>query len=62
MVAINQDVTPPLSPFNPLHYDEDGVMIGHDVVPMEEPSDGVFWCQVCGGHPDDPIHQPGYKS
>lgn len=24
------------------------------------PSEGVFWCSVCGGHPDDPIHQPGY--
>ncbi len=37
-------------------------MIGHEVVPMDQPSEGVFWCRVCGGHPTDPIHQPGYES
>lgn len=50
----------PLPPLNPLHYNEERVMIGHQVVPMDQPLDGVFWCDVCGGHPDDPIHTPGY--
>lgn len=52
--------TTPLPPLNPLHYNEDREMIGHEVVPMDQPAEGVFWCNVCGGHPDDPIHQPGY--
>ena len=52
-------VTPPLPPLNPLHYDDEGVMIGHRLVPMRAPMDGVFWCSLCGGHPDDPIHQAG---
>jgi len=51
----------PLEPLNPLHFNEDRVMIGHAVVPMDQPSEGVFWCRVCGGHPDDPIHQPNYE-
>lgn len=51
----------PLAPLNPLHYNEDRVMIGHEVVPMEPPLENVYWCSVCGGHPDDPIHQPGYE-
>lgn len=51
----------PLEPLNQLHYNEDRVMIGHQVVPMDGPAEGVFWCSVCGGHPDDPIHQPGYE-
>ena len=46
-----------LPPLNPLHYNEDREMIGHQVVPMDTPSDGVFWCRVCGGHPTDPVHQ-----
>lgn len=50
-----------LPALNPLHYNEDRVMIGHEVVPMDRPDDGVFWCSVCGGHPDDPIHQSGYE-
>ena len=50
--------TPP--PLNPLHYNEDRVMIGHQVVPMELPAEGVFWCSVCGGHPEDPVHQPDF--
>jgi len=50
-----------LTQLDPLHYDENGVMIGHQLVPMEFPSDQVFWCRICGGHPDDPIHQPGYQ-
>ena len=50
----------PLPPLNPLQYNEDREMIGHQLVPMDEPSEGVFWCCVCGGHPDDPIHNPGY--
>ena len=45
---------------DPMHYNEDREMIGHQVVPMAQPSEGVFWCRVCGGHPDDPIHQPGW--
>lgn len=49
-----------LAPLDPRHYNEDRVMIGHQVVPMDQPSGGVYWCRVCGGHPDDPIHQPGY--
>ena len=53
-------VAPPLPPLNSLHYDDERVMVGHQLVPMEAPSDGVFWCSVCGGHPDDPIHQAGY--
>jgi hypothetical protein len=52
-------VTPSL-PLNPLHYNEDRVMIGHQVVPMERPAEGVFWCSVCGGHPEDPVHQPNF--
>ena len=52
-------IEPPLPPLNPLHYDDEGVMIGHRLVPMRAPMDGVFWCSVCGGHPDDPIHQAG---
>ena len=47
---------------NPLHYDDEGVMTGHRLVPMRAPMDGVFWCSVCGGHPDDPIHQAGYSA
>jgi hypothetical protein len=35
-------------------------MIGHQVVPMERPAEGVFWCSVCGGHPEDPVHQPNF--
>lgn len=50
----------PLPPLNPLHYNEEREMIGHQVIPMDQPSEGVFWCRVCGGHPDDPIHKPGY--
>jgi hypothetical protein len=50
-----------LPPLNPQHYNEDRVMIGHEVVPMDRPAGGVFWCSVCGGHPTDPIHQPGYE-
>lgn len=50
-----------LEPLNPLHYNEDRVMIGHELVPMDRQLDGVFWCDVCGGHPDDPIHKPGYE-
>jgi hypothetical protein len=50
-----------LPPLNPAHYNEDREMIGHEVVPMKIASEGVFWCSVCGGHPDDPIHQPGYE-
>lgn len=46
---------------NPAHYNADGVMIQHELVPRDEPFEGVFWCKVCGGHPDDPIHQPGYS-
>lgn len=49
-----------LPSLNRLHYNEDRVMIGHEVVPMDKPAEGVFWCSVCGGHPDDPVHQPGY--
>lgn len=49
-----------LPPLDPRYYNEDREMIGHDVVPMDRPSEGVFWCQICGGHPTDPIHQPGY--
>jgi hypothetical protein len=56
----NIDLVTPLEPLNPLHYDEDRVMIGHPVDPMEQSSDGVFWCRVCGGHPEDPIHQSGF--
>jgi hypothetical protein len=52
-------VTPP-QPLNPLHYNEDRVMIGHQVVPMERPAEGVFWCSVCGGHPEDPVNQPNF--
>lgn len=51
----------PLPPLNPLHYNEDRVMIGHQVVPMDRPADGVYWCSVCGGHPADPVHQPDYE-
>lgn len=51
----------PFPPLNPLHYNEEREMIGHQVVPMAESSEGVLWCQVCGGHPTDPIHQPGWK-
>lgn len=50
-----------LPSLDPRHYDEDRAMIGHEVVPMDQPSEGVFWCRVCGGHPTDPIHQPGYE-
>lgn len=49
-----------LPPLSPLHYNEEREMIGHQLVPMHQGLDGVFWCEVCGGHPDDPIHQPGY--
>ena len=45
---------------SPLHYDEDGVIIGHELVPMDHPSEGVFWCRVCRGHPSDPGQQPGW--
>lgn len=45
---------------NPLHYDEDGVMIAHEVVPMARQMEGVFWCEVCGGHPEDPVHQKNW--
>lgn len=37
-------------------------MIGHTVNPMDRDEDGVYWCKECGGHPDDPIHQPGYET
>lgn len=51
-----------MSNLNPLHYDSDGVMIGHKLVPKDSADDdGVTWCNVCGGHPSDPIHQPGYE-
>lgn len=50
-----------LPSLDPRHYDEDREMIGHEVVPMDQPSEGVFWCRVCGGHPTDPIHQAGYE-
>ncbi len=61
MVAIKgSDSACPLPPLNPLHYNEERVMIGHKVVPMDHLSEGVFWCRVCGGHPEDPIHNPGY--
>ncbi len=46
---------------DPLYYNEDREMISHKLVPMDQPSEGVFWCRVCGGHPTDPIHQPGYE-
>ncbi|WP_166742048.1 hypothetical protein [Burkholderia cepacia] len=46
---------------DPRHYNEDREMIGHEVVPMDQSSEGVFWCRVCGGHPNDPVHQPGYQ-
>jgi hypothetical protein len=47
-----------LEPLNPLYYNSEREMIGHDLVPMDLPSDGVYWCRVCGGHPSDPVHQP----
>lgn len=50
-----------LPPLNPLHYNEERVMIGHTVVPMKRSMDGVYWCEVCGGHPEDPVHQAGYE-
>ncbi len=50
-----------LPSLDPRHYDEGREMIGHEVVPMDQPSEGVFWCRICGGHPTDPIHQPGYE-
>lgn len=50
-----------LEPLNPLHYNEDRVMIGHELVPTDRQLDGVSVCDICGGHPDDPIHQPGYE-
>lgn len=43
------------------HYNEDREMIAHEVVPLDQPSKGAFWCRVCGGHPTDPIHQSGYE-
>lgn len=52
--------TESLPPLNPLHYNNDREMIGHELVPMDRPSEGVLWCRVCGGHPSDPIHQPGW--
>ena len=55
-----QTAVPALQPLNPLHYDEERVMIGHELEPAENSSDGVFWCRVCDGQPNDPIHQPGY--
>ena len=55
-----RSIETPLSPLNPLHYNGDRVMIGHQVVPMEQPAEGVFWCSVCGGHPDDPVHQSDF--
>lgn len=51
----------PLEPLNPLYYNEDRVMIGHLVAPMDQQSDGVYWCRVCGGRADDPIHQSSYE-
>lgn len=33
---------------------------GHELVPRDNMMDGVHWCKLCGGHPDDPIHQPGF--
>lgn len=50
----------PLAPLNPLHYNDQREMIAHQLIPKDRPMDGVFWCEVCGGHPDDPIHKPGY--
>lgn len=50
-----------LPPLNPLYYNKNREMIGHKLVPMAKPFEGLFWCRVCGGHPDDPIHQPGWK-
>ena len=47
----------PLEPLNPLHYNDEREMIVHQLVPMDKPSEGVFWCRICGGHPEDPIHQ-----
>ena len=49
-----------LTPLNPLHFNESREMIGHQMIPMDQPSDDVFWCRVCGGHPDDPIHKLGF--
>lgn len=60
MVSKKPLVAIQLPPLNPLHYNEEREMIGHQLVPMGHALDGVFWCEVCGGHPDDPIHQPGY--
>lgn len=58
-VVSNVSVLPPL---DPRHYNADGEMLGHELVPMDTPLEGVFWCSVCGGHPTDPIHQPGWTS
>lgn len=60
MASKKQLVAPLLQPLNPLHYNEEREMIGHQLVPMSQELDGVMWCEVCGGHPDDPIHQSGY--
>lgn len=50
-----------LPPLDPRHYNAEGEMIGHQLVPMDKALEGVHWCSVCGGHPSDPIHQPGWK-
>jgi hypothetical protein len=51
----------PFEPLDPLYYNADGEMIGHEVAPLDRMQEGVFWCRICGGHPEDPIHQPGWK-
>lgn len=51
----------PLPPLDPRHYNADGEMLGHELVHMGKPIDGAQWCSVCGGHPTDPIHQPGWS-
>ena len=60
MPAKKQVFDPPLASLIPLHYNEEREMIGHQLIPMDQPLEGVFWCGACGGHPDDPIHKPGY--
>lgn len=33
---------------------------GHELKPMPLSTEGISWCAICGGHPDDPVHQPGF--
>lgn len=49
-----------LPPLDPRYYNEEGEMLGHQPVPMNNTLEDVRWCSVCGGHPNDPIHQPGW--